>query len=181
MPEKRQALVDLLEEIFTDHSEDFIVYQRPITAMMRIGSRAERRDIQENSSGEVRHCEVYFDGPDAPDSVEEGNNVMRNDGTQHGSIDAFRVVLWYGMSEDGNGNIDSFAPWESLLTAYDPMGILPTIRERRSLEPTVNGTPRMVYLGVPRNIVYPNVPRSLEGSGEERAHYMEFLVSITDA
>jgi hypothetical protein len=137
--------------------------------------------IQENDNDEIRHCEVYWDGPRDPDTLEEGSNVMRNDGTQHGAIDTFNVVLWYGMSEDGNGNIDSFTGWHSLLTSYDPKGILPTVRELRYLEPNVDGDTRMVYLSLPENIMVPNVPRALEGTGDERAHYMEFSVSITDA
>jgi len=184
MPTKRQALVDLITCIASQHGETFTVRPKPTSIMMEMGSRADRMEILENDNGEIRYLEVYYDGFREPSTESEpaGSATMRNDNTQHGSVDAFRVLMMYGIQEDpSTGDVTTFGAWESLLTAYSPMGIFPTIREKRYIQPVVQGNKKMVYLSIPHDLAYPNIPRQLMGSGDERAHYVDFTVTITDA
>jgi hypothetical protein len=184
MPTKRQGLVDVLTDVISNHGETFTVKQKPVSLMLNMGDRMSRMDILENSNGEIRYLEVYYDGFRDPNSDAEpaGQSTLRNDHTQHGSVDAFRVVMMYGIEQDPTtGEVTSFVPWETLLTSYNPMGIFPTLREKRYIQPVVQGNDDMVYLSLPHDLAYPNIPRSLMGSGDERAHYVDFTVTITDA
>ena len=184
MEVKRQGLVDLITDIASNHGETFNVRQTPTSLMLDMSDRASRMSFMENSNNEIRYCEVYYDGFEDPESSDDSAamSTMRNDQTQHGSVDTFKVRLMYGVSSDPNtGEVVSFAPWERLLTAYSPMGIFPTLREKRYIQPVVQGDSRLVYLSLPRDLAYPNIPRQLMGSGDERAHYVDFSVTIIDS
>jgi len=105
---------------------------------------------------------------------------LRDQGEQIGSVDTFRVVAWYGLQHDDEGDIISDSDWLDLLTGYDPMGIFPTIREQTHISCTYDGEERTCLLSTIRNVTFPPIPRPLVGSGGEHAHYAEFSVSVTD-
>jgi len=179
---KRDALRDEIEVVTQNHGEDFVFYTEPITKMLALENRMTRRDIQENPDGDIRHIEVYFNGPEDVFETPVGNidALLRQEGEQMGSVDNFRVIVWYGLSHDNTGKITSYEPWLDLLTGYNPMGILPTIRETRKLLCNYEGDNRIGILSTVREPTIPRIPRPLQGSGGEHAHYAEFTVSITD-
>jgi len=180
MPTKRLALVNLLTSVTTNF-DDFVFTQRPTTPMMNMGSRYDRREIQENANGVVRHIEVYYDGPKTNLDESDMRKLFRKMGEQMGAIDMFKVCIWWEVSYDDNDFIDSYSGWESFLTSYDPKGIFPTVRETTYLQPIVDGIERTVLLSTLDSVVFPNVPRPLQKtSSKELAHYCEFAVAIAD-
>jgi len=179
---KRDTLRDEIEVVTSNHGEEYVFYTEPITKMLTLENRLTRRDIQENSSGEIRHMEVYFDGPEDVFQTPVGgiDALLRGEGEQMGSVDRFRVIMWHGLSHGPGGSIDSYEPWLDLLTGYNPMGIFPMIRETRNLRCSYQNETRTAILSTVREPTVPRVPRPTMGSGDEHAHYAEFTVSITD-
>lgn len=179
-PDKRDALRDLVESVFSRFGEDFTTYTNPITPMLDMENRMTRRSIQENANGEIRHAEIFIDGPEDATEALGGSQLIRSDGRQFGSIDAVRLILWYGLDYDSEGNIVSYSDWWDLLTGYDPKGLFPTIRETRSLTANVGGDSRTLLVSTVREPVTPAIPRPVQGTGGEYAHYAEASVSLTD-
>lgn len=179
---KRDALRDELDLVCSNHGEDFVFYTDPVTPMLHMENRMTRREISENGNGDVRHCEVFFDGPEDVFSTPVGsaNSLLRAEGEQMGSVDTMRVLLWYGLGKDEDGNIDTFEGWWDLLTGYNPIGIFPHIRETRPLKCSYQGETRTAVLSTVREPTVPSIPRPVVGSSGEYAHYAEFSVSITD-
>jgi len=179
---KRDALKDELDVVTQNCGENFVFYTDPVTPMLEMGNRMTRRDIQENANGKIRHMEVFIDGPEDLFQTPVGDidALRRAEGEQMGSVDSFRVILWYGLEQDVSDNINSFGGWWDLLTGYNPMGIFPTIRETRSLVCNYQNENRTALLSTVREPVVPAIPRPVTGTGGEYAHYAEFSVSITD-
>lgn len=179
---KRDALKDELDVVTNNHGEDFVFYTDPITPMLNMENRMTRRDITENANGNIRHMEVFLDGPEDIFQTPIGDidALRRAEGEQKGSVDNVRVIVWYGLGKDDQGQIDTFDPWWDLMTGYNPMGIFPVIRETRSLACSYQNESRTALLSTVREPVIPPIPRPVVGSGGEYAHYAEFTVSITD-
>lgn len=179
MSDKRQALIDLVTDVVTnDFGEDFVIYDYPKTSFLQMGSRMERREVQENANGKIRHIDIFWDSPASPGSFPEINvaGIFRNGNIQRGAIDAFRFLLHYEVEYDTNGAINNRGEFEEILAGYNPDGILPTIRTKDSMK--YNG--RTILLSVPTNVTIPPSPSPMQSGGEEYAHYGEFRVFITD-
>ena len=179
--EKRTALLNLVQKVASRFSEDFRFYEVPKESFLNFNSRLERKEIQENSSGQVRHIDVFWDGPVDSNTTELQNiqGLFRQGNLQYGVIDSFTVSINFGVSYDSNGEIENRSDFEDFLASYKPKGIFPTLRETEAIE-DVGGSGKTVLLSMPTNVTIPPMPRPLEKSGKERAHYADFRVLITD-
>lgn len=179
--EKRKALKKLVASTLRDFNEDFNVYQIPTRRFLSASSRLGRLEVQENTGGEIRQANIFWDGPATEGSPEDNiAGLFRKDESQYGSVAAFRVVIMYGIQGDPSYAVSRFRFEE--LFAYnvvngDKKGLLPKVRETRSLETEAADT---VLLSTPENVVIPPAPRSLQSGDEEYAHYGEFRVFLTD-
>jgi len=179
--DKREALKNLIEDVTINHGEDFVFYTEPKTAFLTVNSRLQRLEIQQNSSDEIRHIDVYFDGPvdQLSTDIQQLPGLERQGGLQMGVVQRFVVVIHFGVSYDNNGEINNRGDFEDLLEGYNPKGIFPTLREKQAIQ-DANNTGKTVILSTEANVSLPPVPRPLERGGNERAHYCDFVVFITD-
>jgi len=181
MSDKRQALKTLVDDIVTNQfGENFVIYQYPRTSFLHMGSRMERRDIQENSNGNIRHIDVFWDGPASPGTFPEVNvtGLFRSGNIQRGAVDAYRIIVHYEVEYNSyTGAITNLGSFEELLSGYDPDGLLVQLREKDTLDGP-NG--RTILLSVPTNVTIPPSPSPMQSGGEEFAHYGEIRVFLTD-
>jgi hypothetical protein len=174
---KREALAGVLSEHAADaFGEDLAVIQTPLRVQLNLRSRRDRQEILTNRSGEVRLLEVYYFGPEDADTVAEatGTGSLTVEGNrQFGQADRFRVILHYGFGEG-----DTYDDFYGLLQQQRPeRGLYRLLAEVPAIE-TDEG--RLVYVSTPQTPSVPPVPRPLEDGGQERAHYAEFEVIMTD-
>lgn len=178
--DKRQALKDWVQNILSnDFGEEFIYHQVAKTQMLRMNSRLQLLELAQNSNDKIRHCEVFWDGPEVEG---EGNitGLFRNDNSELGSVEGFKVVIDYGVEYDSDGQINNRKTFESLFTSHSPKGLLVASREKTALDVDVNGTTRTVLLSTPINPVFPPTPRPMHSGSEQYAHYAEFRLLLTD-
>ena len=179
--DKRAELKSIVESVTNNFGEDFVFYEVPKASFLTFNSNLERKEIQENGQGEVRHIDVFWNGPmdENTTQLQTIDGLFRQGNLQMGVMDSFGVSIHYGVSYDNNDEIDNREDFEDFLSGYSPKGILPTLREKEAIENT-NGTGKSVLLSMPTNVAVPPVPRSLDSSGQKRAHYADFRVLITD-
>jgi hypothetical protein len=176
VPQKETALASFLEGVFDAFGENFRVYTNPRPLQLDFTARIERSEFMENDAGEIRMCEVYWEGWTQGSGPERGGGTRQTlDGAQYGTAHVFRIVLHYGLDrENPDASYDAF---KALLTAHEPnKGILPTIGETPALD--VAG--ETVSMGYASEGVVPPIPRPLDDSGEDRAHYLDFSVVMQD-
>lgn len=181
--QKRKALRDWVKGILqNDFGEDFVYHEVAKTQFLHMNSRLQLLDVAQNSNGEIRHCEVFWDGLERPDSVPSGSldGIRRLDGTEQGSVHAFKIVVDYGVEYDSNGEINNRQDFEDIFTSKSPLGLLPSARRTPSLDISVNGTTRTGLLSNPLNPVFPPTPKPLQSGSKEYAHYGEFRLMLTD-
>lgn len=169
--EKRAALRSLLEDAFSEEGLTFAVFERPLTRLVRAGSRLARREVQEAGVDTLRLCEVYWMGPSGQQSVPESltqASMQTLGGEQEGAVDRFRVVLHVEYDEEAG----SFAAWEALLDR-----IYRTVRQTSALE---TGDGDLAALSTIQQAAQPPEPRPMDIGGIERAHYCDFDVLISD-
>jgi hypothetical protein len=180
--DKRQALKDWAENIlFSDFGEEFVYHQIAKTQMLNMNSRVQLLDVAQNTNGDIRHCEVFWDGPEDPSSeVGTLDGLFRQGNKQIGSVDGYKIVVNYGVEYDEGGQIDNRKEFESIFTSYDPKGLLVSARQKNTIEVDVDGTKRTALLSLPINPLFPPTPRPLHSGSNEYAHYAEFRLLITD-
>lgn len=178
--EKNDALEALVRQVMDAHGYvDYNYVQSPTSGILHMRSRYQRlRDWMETPAGDYRLWEIYWEGddenPSVPGADHSGGLRQEGGGVQHGAPHTFRVVGHFGpWEEDGS----TFDDWKRLMEATgDPRGLLPTLRETRTTE--AGGS--TVALSIPSGVVVPPMPRPLDDSGHDRAHYIEFTVILTD-
>lgn len=182
MGQKRDALVSHIESILSnDFGEEFVFHEFAQTQFLNIENRMERLELQENSNGKIRQCDVFWKGPnDGNDPDRNFSGLFMQDGTQKGSVQEFGIVIHYGVEYDSSGDISNRETFESLFESHSPKGLLVDLREMDYLKKTVGNKKRTMILSSPTNVVIPSTPRPLQSGGEEYAHYGEFRVFITD-
>jgi|APHM01.1.fsa_nt_gi hypothetical protein len=174
---KRAALADVLSEHAADaFGEDLNVIETPLRVQLNLRSRRDRLDIMRNDAGDVRLLEVYYFGPEDADTASgtTGSGSLKVEGNrQFGQPDRFRVILHYGF-----GDGDTYDAFYALLQQQRPeRGLYRLLAEVPAIE-TDGG--RLVSVSTPQTPSVPPVPRPLEDTGDERAHYAEFDVIVTD-
>lgn len=179
--DKRSALRNVIESVTNSHGFNYVFYEEPKASFLSVNSRLERRDIQENSNGDVRHIDVFWEGPvdSLSFDIQELPGLERLGNLQMGIVDQFRVVIYHAVSYTGSGEIDNRQEFENLLGGYSPKGIFPTLREKEGIK-DANSSGKTVLLSTETNVTLPPMPRPLEGTSKERAHYCDFTVFITD-
>lgn len=177
---KRQALVDKLDSVCQNNGEDFVFHQVPKTQFLNLNDRLQQMEVMENSSGDIRMMEVFYNGPADNGSFQgvEITGILRQEMLQMGAISAFKVLIFYGINKNQNGEITNRNNFEHLITGYSPKGIFPEMRETNNLKPTVNGENMLLLLSGIHEGLVPAPPRPI--SNGEYAHYAEFRVFITD-
>lgn len=177
--EKNDALEAQVRQVMDAHGYvDYNYVQNPTSGILHMRSRYQRlRDWMETPAGDYRLWELYWEGqddsPSVPGTEHSGGLSREGGGVQHGAAHTFRAVGHFGpWEEDGS----TFDDWKALMEGHDPQGLLPALRETRTV--TAGGS--TVALSVPSAVAVPPIARPLDDSGHDRAHYIEFTVILTD-